>query len=161
MSGDINEQDEQYLLGLMYIRGEGKPKDYENGIKYCLKAAKQGHVKAQYVLGVVYSNTFQNYKEAINWYSKAAAQGNAEAQYNLGWMNLFGQGVPSNSKNMFKLHHVAAKQGHARAQCNLGRIYEEGDCGIPQDTNEAINWYSKAAAQGNPEAQAKLDSLTL
>jgi len=78
----------QFKLGLMYIRGEGKSKDYENGIKYCLKAAKQGHVKAQYVLGSVYSNTFQNYKEAINWYSKAAAQGNAEAQAKLDFLTL-------------------------------------------------------------------------
>jgi len=49
----------------------------------------------------------------------------------------------------------AAEQGHISAQRLLGEYYFNG-WGIPQDKEEATNWYRKSAEQGNTEAQWRL-----
>ena len=51
--------------------------------------AEQGHVDAQYSLGVMYENgegVPENDAEAVKWWRFAAEQGNVGAQYNLGYM---------------------------------------------------------------------------
>ncbi len=52
---------------------------------------------------------------------------------------------------------AAAKRGDARGQCALAECYSGFDCeGIPHDYVRARQWYEKAAAQGDAEAQYNL-----
>jgi uncharacterized protein len=51
-----------------------------------------------------------------------------------------------------------AEQGVAAAQHNLGTLYFEGSA-VPQDYALAPQWYEKAAAQGNADAQISLSLL--
>ena len=44
-----------------------------------------------------------------------------------------------------------AEAGDAWAQFNLGNMYSEGE-GVPKDSAEAVNWYRKAAEQGDAMA---------
>jgi TPR repeat protein len=53
----------------------------------------------------------------------------------------------------------AADQHDSYAEYNLGWAYESG-LGVPKDTPKAVQWYSKAANGGNPEASARLAGLT-
>ncbi len=46
----------------------------------------------------------------------------------------------------------AAEQGNADAQRKLGLKHEKGN-GVPQDNNQAVDWYRKAAEQGDAQAQ--------
>ena len=46
----------------------------------------------------------------------------------------------------------------AEARYSLGLAYENGR-GVPQDENQAIAWFRKAAEQGNKDAKAKLDQI--
>lgn len=55
----------------------------------------------------------------------------------------------------FEYYLNAAKQGDMIAQFKIGVYYDKGK-GVKQDLEEAVNWYSKAAAQGHEKAQAKL-----
>jgi len=48
-----------------------------------------------------------------------------------------------------------ADQGDAVAQDRLGLMYEMGS-GVPRDYVQAYKWYSKAAEQGNGDAQHAL-----
>ncbi|HXY09368.1 MAG TPA: GAF domain-containing protein [Terriglobales bacterium] len=48
-----------------------------------------------------------------------------------------------------------ADQGDAAAQFALGVRYETGD-GVPQDDQEAVHWFNKAAEQDEPGAQGML-----
>jgi TPR repeat protein len=48
-----------------------------------------------------------------------------------------------------------AEAGDARAQNDLGRCYYKA-LGVAQDYNEAVKWYTKAAEQGNSEAEQGL-----
>jgi uncharacterized protein len=55
-------------------------------------------------------------------------------------------------------HRKAADQNFASGQFFLGYSYANGD-GVPQDYAKAVEWYQKAAAQGNPGAIRELDKL--
>lgn len=51
----------------MYYSGEGIKQDYKKAKEWYEKATKQGHIKAQYNLGVMYysgEGVKQNYKKA-------------------------------------------------------------------------------------------------
>jgi len=119
------------------------------------RLAEQGHAKAQYNLGVLYSKGIvvgRDFKEAAKWYQRAAEQGHAKAQYNIGVLYSKGIGVHRDSKEAGIWYRMAAEQGFDRAQLTLGYLYEYGE-GVPQDSKEATEWYRMAAEQGNPDAQ--------
>jgi len=48
-----------------------------------------------------------------------------------------------------------AEHGDVRAQYDLGVLYDRGQ-GVPQDNQEAMNWYRRAAEQGEARAQYNL-----
>ena len=58
----------------------------------------------------------------------------------------------------FQVYQPKAKQGDADAQFNLALLYHHG-AGTPEDTKQAVYWYTKAAQQGHVHAQFKLGSL--
>ena len=47
-----------------------------------------------------------------------------------------------------------AEQGESQAQVDLATKYYMGK-GVPQDFDEAVKWYLKAAERGNPDAQIR------
>ena len=54
----------------MYTNGEGLKKDYTEAAKWYRLAANQGHVKAQFQLGMLYKKGLgiaQDYTEATRW----------------------------------------------------------------------------------------------
>ncbi len=71
--------------------------DYATALREFRVLAEQGHVNAQFNLGIMYAYSQgvpQDYAEAVMWYRMAAEQGNANAQNNLGVMYSTGHGVP-------------------------------------------------------------------
>ena len=150
--GDI---DAQYILGVMYRKGQGVPQDYEKAVYWYTKAAEQGLAEAQNNLGVMYDigkGVPQDFKQAVYWYTGAAEQEHAPAQLNLGTKYYKGQGVPQNFKQAVYWFTKAADQEYAPAQLNLGLSYEKGK-GLPQDYKRAVYWYTKAAEHGYARAQ--------
>lgn len=122
------------------------------------KAAEQGHMGAQYRLGVRYyygNGVGKDYTEAAKWYRKAAEQGHATAQYILGVCYEGGTGVAKDTVEAAKWYRKAAEQGRTKAQNSLGVCFENGT-GVEQDHVEAVKWYRKAAEKGHAEAQYKL-----
>jgi hypothetical protein len=63
------------------------------------------------------------------------------------------------------LYERAAKAGNSRAATGVGKTYDpnflrmEGAVGLQPNRSEAINWYQKATALGDPEAAARLRQL--
>lgn len=75
----------QFFLG-KYYDTLNDPHSLSNAAIWYLKAAKQGHAKAQNNLGVCYQygrGFCKNLPEAIKWYEMAAKQGNPTAMNNL------------------------------------------------------------------------------
>lgn len=86
MSTQPTDAEEQYHLGLLYEKGLGVPKDYEQAFKWFKKAAEQGHPDAQYDLGLMYSRgrgVPQDSEQAAKWFKKAAEQEHLDAQSHL------------------------------------------------------------------------------
>ena len=72
----------QYLIGVMYARGEGVPQDYAEAARWYRKAAEQGHADAQFNLGSMYfrgEGVEQHPGEAGRWARVAAEQGHEKA----------------------------------------------------------------------------------
>jgi TPR repeat protein len=129
--------------------------DYATVLREWTPLAKQGNVRAQFNLGVMYAKgdgVPQDDKTAVKWFRLAAEQGNADAQVNLGWMYFEGKGVPKYYKTAVKWYRLAAEQGDARAQFYLGLMYSKGQ-GVSQDYKTAAKWFRKSAEQGFAEAR--------
>ena len=140
----------------------GRYRKYAEVVTWYRRAAKQGHVEAQFNLGFMYAtgrgvtqDETVAVRVAVRWYRLAADQGYAGAQSNLGVMYEKGRGVPQDETEAVRWYRLAADQGLAEAQHNLGRMYEKGR-GVPQDDTEAVRWYRFAADQGVADALSNL-----
>jgi hypothetical protein len=78
-----------------------------------------------------------------------------EAQFQMGIFYYFGYRLPRNHTKAARLFCLAAERGHIDSQAFLAECYFEGN-GVPQDYGKAVEWYQKAAAEGNPLGQGNL-----
>jgi uncharacterized protein len=114
-----------------------------------LLKAEQGSAPAQYNLGMLYNNgigTPQDPHRAFEWFEKSAASGDPLGSYKVGcyYSGQFAGVVPLDQEKALASTLVAAKAGYFRAQHEVGNIY-----GSKNNFQEAIIWWSAAAAQGD------------
>ena len=148
----------QNNLGMMYVNGDGVPKDSSEAVKWFRMAVEQDFADAQNNLGWMYlegDGVPKDSAEAVKWFRKAVEQGNADAQKNLGLMYANGDGVPKDNSEAVKWFRMAAEQGNAGAQCNLGVMFVMGE-GAPKNSAAAMKWFRLAAEQDNAKAQCNL-----
>ena len=137
-------------------------------VKYakCRKAAELGDATAQYELGICYYFGYgveEDKVEAKRWhckaaeqFRKAAEQGDTVAQYSLGICYFTGYGVEEDQAKAVQWYGKG-KQFHMTKEGTpgmLGGRYNIGLHGFPID--DAIEWYFKAAEQGDANAQYSL-----
>jgi TPR repeat protein len=83
---ESNDPDTQYQLGMEYMRDANQNAEL-NARVWLEKAAKQGHIEAQYWLGMSYGwHNPNNIKEAIHWLKEAANQDHLDAKTYLGYL---------------------------------------------------------------------------
>lgn len=107
--------------------------------------ANAGDVSAQCMLAIRYlggDGVPQDTEKAVEWFRKAEEQVHARGEFTLGLAFSFA-------------YAGHAGQGHADAQSELGFAYAAGN-GVPQDDEQAVHWFRKAAEQGHAEAQTAL-----
>lgn len=146
----------QYIVGTHYHTGKWGKQDIQQAIVWYRKAARQGFAAAQSQLGQLYlrgEGVGKDYRQAASWLVKAAEQGDVEAQYQLALLHTQGLGVAVDVLEAEKWLLKAADQGDVRAQLHLARLCEA------DRPDQAIELYSRAAAQGNLEASGALGSL--
>jgi len=135
---------------LVNADGNNVKKDLAKAIEWLDKAAKQDHPEALIRLGECYEQgkgvkrdrwiAFQNFK-------RAAELGNADAQFNVGYQ--YYQGAPQDP------------QGKCSRRSNVpkGNFFDQFDepfCPADKNVAAAVEWWQKAAAQGNWKAQFNL-----
>ena len=112
---------------------------YEEAARWYLKAAEQGHAKAQCCLGAYYyvgQGVRKNLMEAIKWWYKSAEQGYAEAQCYIGICYYEGYGFIQDREEGAKWFRKAAEQGIINAQYNLADYYVQN-----KNYTESFKWY--------------------
>lgn len=178
-AAEQGDADAQANLGNCYYSGEGVAQDKEQAVKWLYKAAEQGNADAQVHLGTCYAlgeGVTQNLNEAVSWFQKAAEQGDANAQDLLSKYSKFStskseleevqkklaeDGSKMTLENDLTLTRKRAEAGEVEAQVELGMLYCFGNLtsvGVKQDKAQAVNWFQKAAEQGNANGQFMLGS---
>ena len=84
------------------------------------------------------------------------AESDPRAAYDLGLRLLRGDGVERNTYQAIEWMRKAGDRGNGAAQMALGRLYLLGFEEMGPDPAEAESWLSRAAANGNREAQRLL-----
>ena len=145
-----------------------KTKEYEKAFELYQQAASLGSADAVAKLGCFYIydkfvNVVKwdkgNYDKGIAFFKKAAEQGSAMGQYELAmcYKN------DAKWKESLELLYKAAEQGYGDAQDRLGYIFssdpESHSFGIKKNCDKAIEWFTKAAMQGNTSALKHLGEM--
>ena len=99
--------EDQAVLGLLYITGEGGfEKDPAKGVELLKKAAIKGHQKSLHALGHCYAKgigVVQDYEEALKYYKLASKDGeDYQAMYTVGTFYSLGKGVNKDHGEAFK-----------------------------------------------------------
>src|SRR5882672_1536517 len=123
-SGDT---DAAFRLGyrLAFCRAV-ESRDPKKAVLHWLMAARGGHIRAKFYLGVAYdrgNGVGKNRRAAMRWYAAAAKGGHVEAQYNLALGFRDGTGVSQDATKAVKWLRAAAEQGDPEAQSDLGHCF--------------------------------------
>lgn len=146
------------FLALEYISGEHLEQDIEKGIALLTECADSGDVIASYRLGKIYLQGEimpQNLDKAEKYL--LLAEDSEYTQYALAKLYLQEEKYDiQKAVNYFE--NCAAKNHWASYQ--LGGIYLFGAAGLTKDKEQAIEWFTKSANDGNEYAQAMLDDIS-
>lgn len=156
--------DHRAMQCLAWLLSSGKvvEKNEEEALSLNVKAADLGNQTAAYNAAGAFRyghGTPTDCYRAISYYEIAANFGMMKAMHNLGTMYFNAEGI---SKDIDKAYHwylKAANLGSDLSSLCLGFMSEQGTRG-PADNAFAFAWFSVAAAQGNIEAQKKIESLS-
>ncbi|MEO0438970.1 MAG: hypothetical protein AAF098_18950 [Pseudomonadota bacterium] len=148
----------QYNLASLSWVGEGMPKNEEMAFNLHLSAANQGHLSAMSWVGRAYRfgwGVEASSADAVEWLRRASSSGSGVAAYHLGRM------YADSSLEYYDL--VAATKYYALAH-ELGEVlgterfahalyYAKG---VPEDKDEAVELWRRAADAGSSNAAANL-----
>jgi len=113
--------------------------DFETALTEWLPLAKEGNVKAQNALGILYYNgqgVEKDLEQSAKWFQRAADQDYGRAQNNLGEMYRDGEGVPQDDARAVELFRAAALNGVGKATENMTAMITAGrtDTSAPPST---------------------------
>jgi|GEM_PF-1307823 len=127
-----NNAEAQFLLGSLYINGDGVEKDDTKGLSWIMKSARQGYDQAR--------------TRAVSICLDLVNQGNANAMYKCGYMCLNGWGGEHDANDCLGWLENAGKIGHEKSSKMLANIYTEGLYGITPDEEKATYWSNLSAS---------------
>ena len=136
--------------------------NYIKALNLFFALAKDGDVKAQYNVGIIYEHgkgVKPDIDQAKKWYEKSAKGGNEKAMYNLALLYHSQDGKKPHAIEMAKYwYEKAVEAGVVEANNNLATLYLEGK-GVPQDNKKALELLQKASKANDPQAQYNLGLL--
>ena len=145
------------FLALEYISGEHLEQDFEKGIALLTECADSGDVIACYRLGKIYLESEimpQNLDKAEKYL--LLAEDNEYTQYALA--KLYLQEEKYDIQKAVNYFEKSADKNHW-ASYQLGRIYLFGAKDIERDKEQAVEWFTKSANDGNEYAQDLLENM--
>lgn len=172
-TADENAPQGAYVLGMLQARELPQINVPEMFLPYDEKAAKQhiekaaylGFAKAQLKMGSAYElcslGCEFNPTLSLHYNALASRQGESEADMAISKWFLCGyEGeFPKNEELAFTYAQRAAATGLATAEFAMGYFHEIG-MHVPVNIDKALEWYEKAARNGNKDAEARIDSIS-
>jgi TPR repeat protein len=134
---------------------------HEEAFNKLFKLAKEGHLKAQYEVAMMFNNGIgvaKDKEEAWNWFIRAAKGGNVDAQVELGAHYEAGADGQPNGIMAAQWWKTAAKNGSGVAAFNLGTMYRAGRV-TARDLVRAYAWFMVAEDLGVITAKDHLRNL--
>lgn len=148
----------EYLVGAMYLEGEGVENDFGKAFTWFSKAAEHGDADGQVALARMYRNglgTQRDFPQALRWFGEAANSGSSEGAFEMANMFFSGEGTPQNYSEAVRWFKVSADRRHALASFHLGVLYAEGK-GVEKDLESAFFYLSNAHRLGVTKASKPL-----
>ena len=153
----LKNRNAKRFLALEYISGEHLEQDIEKGIALLTECADSGDVIACYRLGKIYLQGEimpQNLDKAEKYL--LLAEDSEYTQYALA--KLYLQEEKYDIQKAVNYFENCADKNHW-ASYQLGRIYLFGAEGFTKDKEQAIEWFTKSANDGNEYAQDLLENM--
>ena len=153
-----------YNAGVCYINGYGVEPDSIEAFTHFLRAANCGHSRALHNLAGCYLKgigTTANDTLALNTYKRAAATGFSRSQLALADCYISGTGTAKDSATAYEWYCIAAANNEARALYVVATHLATTDSLAAHSKralrkSSTINYFKKAAKEGNAEAQYHL-----
>ncbi|MGN1468197.1 MAG: MobP3 family relaxase [Ruminococcus sp.] len=133
----------EYLMGRMYLKGEGVEQNYYKSLQTFDLAAKNGYVHANYYIGNQYYyglGVERDIEEAVKCFDKSTLNGNASAPYILYKLYSEGTEIKQDVEKANVYLNVAAELDNPYAQYTLGKAEVERG-----NIDEGIYWLKKSA----------------
>lgn len=138
----------QFLIALVYSNAWNSIGDDDafKAEKWFARAADNGHMMAQVMLGDLYSidaHIPARLHRALKWYRKAKNNGHVEAGRKLAALHIKYRHIIAEDINSTGLLIEAADQGDYKAAVLLAWGYKKGHCGFPEDMTRFHYWWNK------------------
>ena len=158
-----DDAEAQNVIGYMYLKGKGIPKDENKAVYWLQRSADSGNPTAMYRLAELYYqgtyDTEPDVKKAMDYYVRAAEAGSMDAQFAMGCFCSTPRTKYFDIKKGNAYFEKAAEQGHAEAQYQIGMSYANGD-GVRRDPSLAMKWLEKSCENGYQQAMVDLANMS-
>lgn len=173
-TADENAPQGAYVLGMLQARELPQinvpeiylPYDEKSARMNIEKAAYLGFAKAQLKMGSAYElcslGCEFNPTMSMHYNALASRQGEPEADMAISKWFLCGYDgeFPKNEELAYEYARRAAQAGLATAEFAMGYFNEIG-MNTPVNLEKALNWYEKASKNGNKDAAARIESISI
>lgn len=122
-------------------------------------ASKSDEIADDYYKRAIQLPRSADLEEVFEKYARSAELGNAIAQYNLAMMYSNGESVYVDYQQAVYWFKKSAEQEFAPAQYRLGEMYYFEKGRLPRDLSKAVELFTKAAEQHDPDALMNLAML--
>lgn len=159
-----NSRRAQYYYGLALLRGDGIPKNINQGVELIAKSSAQGYPHAHVLLADLYLDgeiLERDNQKAFELAKAAADLGFAPGHTMLGYLFHRGKGASMDLAQAAVHYRTAAEQGDEYALNSLGLLYARGE-GVPMDRVIAYALFHLSAGKGLEDAafnRAKAESI--
>jgi TPR repeat protein/transglutaminase-like putative cysteine protease len=149
----------QYMMALVYFRGDGIKQDHAEAMRWARMAAEQGLPGAMNLLGTMYQDGVgvpRDSAQAYTWFRRAADQFDMDALHNMGNHYRYGRApLSADPAKAFFYMRQSAELENADAQATIAGMYMDGE-GVGVDDTQAFFWANRASRRGNLVGQRYL-----
>lgn len=163
-AASLEYADSAYMLGIMYLQGQGIEKDVRIALHYLMLSVEYGKHYACRPIGDLYfqgafDNGRQNYDKAIEWYLRGMEYDVLSCTEVLGDCYYHGFGVDVDLDLAYDFYKTAANKGSCDAAFSLGSMYFRGEV-VKKDLKEALKWMTIAEKRGHQNAPRFVQMLS-